>query len=67
MGSTGGVGVRQTGVTYGCETTLGIREGSTSWTRVPALETDNGVVLQAEVLGLNPKPEYGYKLGVGMA
>ena len=67
MGSTGGVGVGQTGVTYGCETTLGIGEGSTIWTRVPVLQTDNGVVLQAEVLGLNPKPEYGYKLGAGMA
>ena len=67
MGSTGGVGVGQMGVMYGCETMLGIGEGLTSWTRVPALETDNGVVLQAEVLGLNPKPECGYKLGAGMA
>ena len=67
MGSTGGVGVGQMGVTYGCETTLGIGEGSTSWTCVPAVETDNGVVLQAEVLGLNLKPEYGYKYGAGMA
>ena len=56
------------GVTYACETTLGIRKGLTIWTRVPtlSLETDSEVVLQAEVPGLNPKPEYGYKLGAGM-
>ena len=53
-------------MTYGCETMLGIGEGLTIWTRVPTLETDSEVVLQAEVPGLNPKPEYGYKLGAGM-
>ena len=65
-GSTGGVGVWQTGVMYGRETTLGMGEGSAIWTRVPTLETDSGVVLQAEVPGLNPKLEYGYKPGAGL-
>ena len=51
VGSTGGVGVRKMGVMYGCETTLGIGEGSAIWTRIPTLETDSGVVLQAEVPG----------------
>ena len=44
-GSTGRVGVGQTGVTYGCETTLGIGEGTAIWTHVPTPETDSGVVL----------------------
>ena len=65
-GSTGGVGVGQMGVTCGCETALSIGEGSAIWTRVLTLKTDSGVVLQAEVPGLIPKPEYGYKLGAGM-
>ena len=58
--------VGQTGVTYGCETTLGIKEESAIWTCVPTLETDSGVILQAEVPGLNSKLEYGYKLGAGL-
>ena len=52
--------------TYGCKTTLGIKEESAIWTCVPTLETDNGVVLQPEVPGLNSKLEYGYKLGPGL-
>ena len=62
-GNTGGVGVGQTGVTYGCETTLGIKEESAIWTCVPTLETDNGVVLQPEVPEVNSKLEYGISLG----
>ena len=54
------------GVTYGCETTLGIKEESAIWTCVPTLEPDNGVVLQPEVPGLNSKLEYGYKFGAGL-
>ena len=67
-GNTGRVGVGQmAGVTYGCETTLGIKEESAIRTCVPTLETDNnGVVLQPEAPGLNSKLEYGYKLGAGM-
>ena len=66
-GNTGKVGVGQmAGAMYGCETTLGIKEESAIWTCVPTPETDNGVVLQPEVPGLNSKLEYGYKLGASL-
>ena len=45
---------------------LCIEEGTAIWMRFPTPETDSGVVPQAEIMGSNPKLEYGYKLETGL-